>query len=221
MPGGSSVHWLAHCRAENDPVFAPPFCLLPSLMSIVIFFAFMDKLLRQFQTFLHKKPTLGKNVYIAKGAVLFGDVTLGDFSSIWYNAVVRGDINRIVVGHHTNIQDNSVLHLADDFPCIVGNYVTVGHSAIVHACTIGDEVLVGMGATILDGATIGDQCLIGANALVTADSKIPPGCLALGSPARVVRKLTSKERAKLKTWAQKYVRYAGYCLEHNINVSGP
>jgi gamma-carbonic anhydrase len=181
----------------------------------------MDKLLRQFQTFLHKRPTLGKNVYIAKGAVIFGDVTLGDHSSIWYNAVARGDINRIVVGHHTNIQDNAVLHLADDFPCIVGNYVTVGHSAIVHACTIGDEVLVGMGATILDGATIGDQCLIGANALVTADSKIPPGCLVLGSPARVVRKLTSKERAKLKTWAHKYVRYSTYCLEHNINVSAP
>jgi gamma-carbonic anhydrase len=181
----------------------------------------MDKLLKQFQTFLHKKPNLGKNVYIAKGAVVFGDVTLGDCSSIWYNAVVRGDINRIVVGHHTNIQDNSVLHLADEYPCIVGNYVTVGHSAIVHACTIGDEVLVGMGSTILDGAGIGDQCLIGANALVTVGTKIPPGCLVLGSPAKVVRKLTFKERGKLKTWAQKYVRYASYCLKHNINVSRP
>jgi gamma-carbonic anhydrase len=187
----------------------------------VVTLLIMDKLLKQFQRFLRKKPTIGKNVYIAKGAIVFGHVTLGDFSSIWYNAVARGDINRIVIGHHTNIQDNSVLHLADDYPCIVGNYVTVGHSAIVHACTIGDEVLVGMGATILDGATIGDQCLIGANALVTADSKIPPGCLVLGSPAKVVRKLTSKERAKLKTWAEKYVRYAAYCLEHNINVSGP
>jgi len=181
----------------------------------------MSKLLKQFETFLRKKPTVGKNVYIAQGAVVFGDVTLGDHSSIWYNAVLRGDINRIVVGHHTNIQDNSVLHLADDFPCLVGNYVTVGHSAIVHACTISDEVLVGMGATVLDGATIGEQCLIGANSLVTVGSKIPAGSLVLGSPAKVVRKLTSKERAKLKTWAQKYVRYAAYCLEHNINVSGP
>jgi carbonic anhydrase/acetyltransferase-like protein (isoleucine patch superfamily) len=181
----------------------------------------MDKLLQQFQTFLHKKPTIGQNVFIAKGAVVFGDVTLGDQSSIWYNAVLRGDINRIVVGHHTNIQDNAVIHLADDFPCVVGNYVTIGHSAIVHACTVGDEVLVGMGATILDGAMIGEQCLIGANALVTVDSKIPPGSLVLGSPAKVVRKLTSDERAKLKTWAEKYVCYAGYCLEHGINVSGP
>src|SRR6266481_8317701 len=153
---------------------------------------------KQFATFLHKKPTLGRDVYIAQGAVVLGDVTLGDYSSVWYTAVARGDINRIAIGHHTNIQDNSVLHLADDYPCIVGNYVTVRHSAIIHACTIGDEVLVGMGSTILDGATIGDQCLIGANSLVTAGSKIPPGSLVLGSPAKVARKLTSQERAKLK-----------------------
>jgi carbonic anhydrase/acetyltransferase-like protein (isoleucine patch superfamily) len=181
----------------------------------------MDKLTKQFETFLRKKPTIAKHVYIATGAVVFGDVTLGAHSSIWYNAVLRGDINRILVGHHTNIQDNSVLHLADDYACIVGNYVTVGHSAIVHACTIGDEVLVGMGVTILDGATIGDQCLIGANALVTVGSKIPSGSLVLGSPAKVARKLTPQERARLKTWAEKYVRYAAYCLEHNINVSKP
>jgi carbonic anhydrase/acetyltransferase-like protein (isoleucine patch superfamily) len=188
---------------------------------VVVTLQFMDKLLKQFQTFLHKKPTLGKKVYIARGAVVFGDVTIGDHSSIWYNAVARGDINRIVVGHRTNIQDNSVLHLADEYPCIVGNYVTVGHSAIIHACTIGDEVLVGMGATILDGATIGDQCLIGANSLVTVGTKIPAGSLVLGSPAKVVRKLTTQERAKLKTWAEKYVRYAAHCLEHNINISQP
>src|SRR5215472_14165593 len=150
----------------------------------------MSKLRQQLQTFLRKRPTLGKGAYIAKGAVVIGDVTLGAASSVWFNAVLRGDINRIIVGHHTNFQDNSVLHLADDFPCIVGNYVTIGHSAIIHACTIGDETLVGMGATILDGAIIGDQCLIGANALVTADTKIPPGCLVLGTPAKVVRKLT-------------------------------
>src|SRR5213596_1672633 len=117
------------------------------------------------EIFLRKKPTLGQNVYIARGAVVIGDVTIGESSSVWYNAVLRGDINRIVVGHHTNIQDNAVLHLADDFACEVGDYVTIGHSAIVHACTVGNEVLVGMGATILDGAIIGDQCLIGAGAL--------------------------------------------------------
>jgi len=135
--------------------------------------------------------------------------------------VVRGDINYIQIGHRTNIQDNAVLHLADEFPCIVGNYVTVGHSAIVHACTIGDEVLVGMGATILDGTVIGDQCLIGANALVPGSMRIPDGSLVLGSPAKVVRPLTPEERSGLKHWADKYVDNGAYCLKHGINVGAP
>ncbi len=170
---------------------------------------------------LRKKPKLGKGVYIAASGIVLGDVKLGDHSSVWYNAVLRGDINRIAVGHHTNIQDNAVLHLADDFPCILGNYVTVGHSAIVHACKVGDEVLIGMGAIILDGAVIGAQSLIGAKALVTQGTKIPPGSLVLGAPAKVVRKLTPKERAGLKYWADKYVANAAYCLKHGINVSAP
>src|SRR5712675_2158879 len=147
----------------------------------------MDGLNQQFEKFLRKPPTLGNGVYIARGGVVVGDVKLGDHSSVWYNAVLRGDINRIVVGHHSNIQDNAVLHLADDFPCLLGNWVTVGHGAIVHACTVGDETLVGMGAVILDGAVIGRQSLIGAKALVTQGTKIPPGSLVLGAPAKVVR----------------------------------
>jgi carbonic anhydrase/acetyltransferase-like protein (isoleucine patch superfamily) len=180
----------------------------------------MGKLEKQLDTFLRKKPKLGKNVFIAKTAVVIGDVTLGAHSSVWYHAVLRGDINRIVIGHHTNIQDNAVLHLADDFACIVGNYVTVGHSAIVHACTVGDEVLIGMGAVILDGAVIGKQSLIGAKALVTQGTKIPPGSLVLGAPAKVVRKLTKEERTGLKYWATKYVANGAYCLKHGINVGG-
>jgi carbonic anhydrase/acetyltransferase-like protein (isoleucine patch superfamily) len=179
------------------------------------------KLEQQFKTFLRKKPALGNGVYIAKGAVVLGDVTMGDHSSIWYNAVARADINRIVIGHHTNIQDNSVLHLADDYPCILGSYVTVGHGAILHACTVGNEVLVGMRATILDGAVVGDQCLIGAHALVTPGVKIPDGSLVLGSPGRVVRALSPQERADLKGWADKYVGYAEYSLKHKINVAKP
>ncbi len=175
----------------------------------------------QFDTFLRKQPTLGQGVYIASTAVVVGDVTLGDHSSIWYHSVARGDINRIVIGHHTNIQDNSVLHLADDYPCLIGNHVTVGHSAIVHACTIGDECLVGMGAVVLDGAVVGEQSLIGARALVTQRMVIPPGSLVLGSPAKVVRALTAEERAGLKHWAEKYVANAAYCLEHRINVGAP
>jgi carbonic anhydrase/acetyltransferase-like protein (isoleucine patch superfamily) len=175
----------------------------------------------QLDKFLRKKPKLGQGVYIAKTAVVIGEVALGAHSSVWYGAVLRGDINRIVVGHHTNIQDNAVLHLADDFPCLVGNWATIGHGAIVHACTVGDEVLVGMGAVILDGAVIGKQSIIGAKALVTQEMEIPPGSLVLGAPAKVARQLTKKERAKLKWWAQKYVDNGAYCLKHGINVGGP
>ena len=181
----------------------------------------MGALDRQLDTFLRKKPKLGKNVYIAKNATVIGDVTLGAQASVWYGAVLRGDINRIVVGHHTNVQDNAVLHLADDFPCLLGNWVTVGHSAIVHACKVGDEVLVGMGAVILDGAIIGKQSLIGAKALVTQGTKIPPGSLVLGAPAKVVRQLTKEERTGLKWWAEKYVDNGAYCLKHGISVGGP
>ena len=185
------------------------------------YFSQMGALNKQLDTFLRQRPKLGKNVFIAKNATVIGDVTLGAHASVWYGAVLRGDINRIVVGHHSNIQDNAVLHLADDFPCLLGNWVTVGHSAIVHACKVGDEVLVGMGAVILDGAVIGRQSLIGAKALVTQGTKIPPGSLVLGAPAKVVRKLTKEERAGLKWWAEKYVDNGAYCLKHGIGVGGP
>lgn len=181
----------------------------------------MSELHKQLDTFLTRKPVLGEGVYIASTGVVVGDVTLGAGSSVWYHAVLRGDINRIAVGHHTNIQDNAVLHLADDYACLVGNYVTIGHSAIVHACTIGDECLIGMGAVILDGAVIGDQCLIGARALVTQRMQIPAGSLVMGAPAKIIRPLKPEERAGLKHWADKYVANADYCLKHGINVGGP
>jgi carbonic anhydrase/acetyltransferase-like protein (isoleucine patch superfamily) len=181
----------------------------------------MGKLEKQLDTFLRRPPRLGRSVYIARSATVVGDVKLGDHASVWYGAVLRGDINRIVVGHHSNIQDNAVLHLADDYACVVGNYVTVGHSAIVHACRIGDEVLVGMGAIILDGAIVGKQSLIGAKALVKQGMRIPPGSLVLGAPAKVVRQLMPEERTGLKYWATKYVANGAYCLKHGINVGGP
>src|SRR5215831_19885371 len=158
----------------------------------------MSKLDKQLDRFLRKQPRLGKGVYIVRGAVVLGDVTLGDYSSIWFNAVLRGDINRIVVGHHTNIQDNCVLHLADEHPCVLGDYVTVGHGAIVHACTVGSEVLVGMGSRLLDGVVVGEQSIIGAGALVTQGQQISPGSLVLGAPAKIARTLSPQERAELK-----------------------
>jgi gamma-carbonic anhydrase len=174
----------------------------------------MNRLRQQLNAFLKKKPTLGRQVFIAPGAIVLGDVTLGDHASVWYNAVLRGDINRIVIGRCTNIQDVAVVHLADDFPCLIGDNVTVGHRAILHACTIGDECLIGMGAIVLDGASVGAQCLVGAQALVTARTHIPAGSLVLGSPAKVVRALTGKERARLKSHAKKYAEYAAYCCAH-------
>ena len=137
------------------------------------------------------------------------------------HAVLRGDINRIAVGADSNIQDNAVVHLADNFPCLIGARVTVGHSAIVHACTVEDECLIGMGATILDGAVIGRNCIVGANTLVPQGRVIPSRSLVLGSPGRVVRELTDEELAKLPAMAEKYVRNAQYCLRNGINVAGP
>lgn len=170
---------------------------------------------------LRQSPSLGADVYIARGAVVVGDVILGNRSSVWYNAVLRGDINRIEVGVDSNIQDNAVLHLSDDYPCIVGDRVTIGHGAIVHACTVEDECLIGMGVSILDGAVIGRNSIVGANALVPQRTVIPPGSLVLGAPAKVVRRLTDEEISKLARMAEKYVRNAQYCLKNGINVSEP
>ena len=176
---------------------------------------------QRLEKYLQMHPSVDEDVYIAKSAVVLGAVTLGKQSSVWYNAVLRGDINEIVVGEGSNIQDNAVLHNADDFGCYIGDYVTVGHSAVVHACRVGDETLVGMGATILDGAVVGNQCIIGANALVKQGQKIPDGSMAVGSPARVIRKLSAEDRVGLKSWATKYVANAAYCLKNGINVGGP
>ncbi len=163
-------------------------------------------------------PRLAQGAYISPGATLVGDVSLGEDSSVWYNAVLRGDINRIVVGARSNIQDGAVVHLADDFPALIGELVTVGHTAVVHACTVGDEVLIGMGAIILDGAEIGARSIIGANALVTRGTKIPPGSLVLGSPATVARRLSAAEQSDIQRWALKYVQTAKLFREHYAHV---
>lgn len=174
--------------------------------------------IEQLNVFLRKNPTLGKGVFVCKGATVVGDVTLGDHASIWYGAVLRGDINRIVIGNYSNVQDNAVLHLADELPCIIGDYVTIGHAAVVHGATVCNESLIGMGAVILDGAEVGEQCIVGARSLVTPGTKIPPGSMVMGAPGKVVRALTQKEREGLKYWAQKYACNAEYHLKNNLNV---
>ena len=176
----------------------------------------MDAFENQISSFLLKGPTVGQNVFIAPGAAVVGDVTLADNSSVWFNASLRGDINRIVIGASSNIQDNAVLHLADELPCVLGNFVTVGHGAIVHACTVQDEVLVGMGSCLLDGVLVGAQSIVGARALLTQGFQVPPGSLVLGAPARVVRSLSAEERAGLRALAEKYVRLAAYYRQNKI-----
>jgi carbonic anhydrase/acetyltransferase-like protein (isoleucine patch superfamily) len=155
-------------------------------------------------THFSKTPDTARASWVAANATVVGDVTLGPGSSVFYGAVLRGDIARIVVGEGSNIQDNCVVHLADDLDAVVGKWVTVGHGAIIHACTIGDECLIGMGATVLDGAKVGARSIVGAGAVVTPRTVIPPGSLVLGAPARVVRALSEEEQAKLKGWAVKY-----------------
>ncbi|TAE78264.1 MAG: gamma carbonic anhydrase family protein [Verrucomicrobia bacterium] len=150
-------------------------------------------------------PDIPASAFVASSADIIGRVSLGEESSVWHHATLRGDINRISIGAHSNVQDNAVIHLSDDHGCHVGEWVTIGHSAILHACTVKDEVLVGMGAIVLDGAIIGERSIIGAGALVTGGSIIPPGSLVLGSPAKVVRTLSAEEQAKVKSWAEKYV----------------
>jgi len=154
---------------------------------------------------LSKRPTIGRNVFIAHNATLLGDVTLADDSSVFYGCVLRADINAIVVGPRSNIQDNTVIHLSSTKPTKIGELVTIGHNAIIHACEIGNRVLVGMGAIIMDGCTIPDDCIVAAGAVVPMGKTFEPNSLILGSPATAVRKLKPEERQNIILSAEKYV----------------
>ena len=157
---------------------------------------------------LTRTPDTARALFVAANATVVGDVTLGAQSSVFYGAVLRGDIARIVVGEGSNIQDNAVVHLADDLDAVIGAWCTIGHSAIVHACTIEDECLIGMGATVLDGARIGARSIVGANSLVPQRFTCPPGSMVYGSPAKLIRPLTAAEQATLRPWAEKYIAVA-------------
>ena len=159
-------------------------------------------------------PTIDPTAFIAPGSHVIGNVTIGREAGIWFGAVVRGDINTITIGDRTNIQDNCVLHVInDEFPLTIGSDVTVGHGAILHACTIGDGSLVGMGALVIDGAVVGRDSLVAAGSLVKMRQVIPDGVLAAGSPAKVVRPLSPEEIAGMRRTALDYVRYAkGYAI---------
>src|ERR1044071_1027228 len=158
--------------------------------------------------YLGRTPDVGRAAFVASNATVLGDVALGANSSVWYGCVLRGDINSIEIGEGTNVQDGTIVHLADDYGVKVGNFTTIGHAAIIHACEIGNECLIGMGATVLDGAVIGDRCIVGANALVTQRFVAPPGSMSLGAPAKIVRALEPAEATGLRRWAEKYVEVA-------------
>ena len=158
-----------------------------------------------------KQPDIHPSVFVAPNATLRGDVRLAAGSSVFYNAVLRGDRAPISIGAGTNIQDNCVVHVEYDLPVTVGRDVTVGHGAILHSGTVGDETLIGMGAIVLNGAQIGKNCLIGAGALVTQNAVIPDGCMAVGSPARVKRPLTPEEMDGLRRSAADYRQEAQAC----------
>jgi carbonic anhydrase/acetyltransferase-like protein (isoleucine patch superfamily) len=162
-------------------------------------------------------PSVHQSAFLAPGCSVLGSVELNAESSIWFGAVLRGDINSIIIGAQSNVQDGCVLHVSDDFPCILGERVTVGHRAVVHACTVGDEVLIGMGAIILDGAVIGARSIVAAGSLVTKGMQVPEGSLVMGSPARVVRPLTEAEQQANAQLALKYVAISRRYLELDVS----
>ncbi|OCG42898.1 gamma carbonic anhydrase family protein [Gilliamella sp. Bif1-4] len=151
-------------------------------------------------------PQIHQNCFIAKSADIIGDVVLQEGVSIWFNAVLRGDIAPIHIGKNSNVQDNTTIHIETYIPCIIGENVTIGHNVILHSCTIEDNVLIGMGSTILNNAKIAKNCLVGANSLVTHTIPYEEGCLIMGSPAKIIRKLTKAEITANITNAQRYVQ---------------
>lgn len=153
-----------------------------------------------------KSPHIHESVYIADGAKLIGDVEVGSQSSIWFNVVLRGDEGPIRIGERCNIQENTMCHLYEEFPLILEDEVSVGHNAIIHGCTLRKGSLVGMGATVLDGAEIGEYSIVGANSLVPSGKIIPPHSLVLGSPGKVVRALTDKDMEMIEETITTYVR---------------
>jgi carbonic anhydrase/acetyltransferase-like protein (isoleucine patch superfamily) len=161
------------------------------------------------RTFQGIKPTIPPSCFIETTAVVIGDVVMGEDCSVWFNAVIRGDVNDIRIGNRTNVQDLCMLHVTHDtHPLVIGNEVTIGHHVVLHGCTIHDRVLVGMGAIIMDGAVIGEDSVVGAGALIVEGTIVPPRSVILGSPAKIKRSVTEKELAWIKESADNYVQYA-------------
>ena len=164
--------------------------------------------------FKNYHPKLGQNVYISENAAIIGDVILGDEVNIWFGSVVRGDMNYIKIGNRSNIQDNAVVHVTTEVsPTNIGSGVTVGHSAIIHGCTIEDNCMIGMGAIVMDDAVIGAGSLVGAGALVPPNIKIPPKSLVIGMPGKIVREVRNEEYEMIIERPREYIKLASAYLD--------
>jgi carbonic anhydrase/acetyltransferase-like protein (isoleucine patch superfamily) len=168
------------------------------------------------RTFQGVKPTVPASCFIEETSIVIGDVVLREHCSVWFHAVIRGDVHYIRIGDRTNVQDLCMLHVTHDtHPLIIGNEVTIGHSAILHGCTIKDRVLIGMGAIVMDGAVIGEDSVVGAGALVVEGMIVPPKSVIHGTPGRVRRATTEAELAWIKESAENYVTYASQYLDNS------
>ena len=166
------------------------------------------------RTFQGITPTIPRSCFIEDTGIVIGDVVMGEQCSIWFHAVIRGDVHYIRLGDRTNVQDLCMLHVTHDaHPLIIGSDVTIGHHVVLHGCTIKDRVLIGMGAIIMDGAEIGEDSVVGAGALVTERTVVPPKSLVLGSPAKVRRPVTENELSWIRESSANYVRYAGQYMD--------
>lgn len=173
----------------------------------------MDKLIER----LNRQVDKGEKVFIADNAVVIGDVKLGDNSSVWYNVVLRGDVERIEVGKCSNVQDGTVIHVTKDkYPTILKDYVTVGHNATLHGCTVESNVLIGIGAVVLDNTTIGENSIVAAGSLVPPNKTFESGSLIMGSPAKAVKKLTEEDIRGIRDYADRYVMYKNVYLQRGM-----
>tara|TARA_B110000438_G_scaffold278675_1_gene302456 strand:+ start:300 stop:818 length:519 start_codon:yes stop_codon:yes gene_type:complete len=163
-------------------------------------------------------PKISRNVYISETAIVIGDVTIGDYVNIWFGSVVRGDMHFIKIGSRTNIQDNSVIHVTTkESPTKIGSGVTIGHGAIIHGCTIENDCLIGMGAIIMDNVVIGSGSLVAAGALITPGTEIPKNSVVIGSPAKVIRKVSIDERKMILDRPQEYIDLASKYVDEKNN----
>jgi carbonic anhydrase/acetyltransferase-like protein (isoleucine patch superfamily) len=166
-------------------------------------------------------PSFGANCWLAENATVVGDVITGEHCTIWFNAVIRGDVNSIRIGHHSNVQDGAVIHCTFERTITsIGNYVSIAHNAIVHGCTIHDHVLIGMGAIVMDNAVVGEGSIVAAGAIVTQGTQIPPGTIFAGNPAKYLKDVSPELNAAIDRTAHNYIKYAGWFDENNATSIG-